>query len=140
MGAQRTLGTGVLCDSPKAIGLGAASWQSKDLNPEPPITSSGLFAFPNPTCFSQVTCELFPMTLVKAFPSDGSNGETAEGGNREELVSLREGDQRLRARGPQEGKDSISALRNLTLWLERCSGLACGCLAQVPLKATSAHL
>ena len=27
------------------------------------------------------------------------------------------------------GEDSISAPKNLTTWLEKCSGLACGCLA-----------
>lgn len=32
--------------------------------------------------------------------------------------------------GAQEGKDSISALKKLTLWLEICSRLARGCLAQ----------
>ena len=37
------------------------------------------------------------------------------------------------------GEDSISAPKNLTTWLEKCSGLACGCLAVVLPSYTHTH-
>lgn len=37
------------------------------------------------------------------------------------------------------GEDSVSAPKNLMIWLEKCSRLACGCLAVVPPSYTHTH-